>query len=306
VAVVVHHATLGLIAPDRVFGMAGMSFGEALAMVLAHAACVVLEVAGIMLMWHFAEESEHEAERSLREREAADEAARTARIAAAAAGTEAEASRAASLAAVAERIVAETTVMRDGARAALQAIATVEERVDFLSGAVRDISERSQRAAGTAAGGQANADAAAEEVRRLERAMSEIADVNAMIAQLAGQTNLLSLNATIEAARAGELGKGFAVVASEVKALANETSESAGKVSSAIDAVVGETEAVARSFAATSAVVGEIHALQADIAAAVEEQAGTLSDVTFRLGEASEAARAILNGLDDLVNATST
>jgi methyl-accepting chemotaxis protein len=170
---------------------------------------------------------------------------------------------------------------------------------------VNDIAQRSQRAAGTATAGQSAAEEAAEEVRRLERAMGEIADVNAMIAQLAGQTNLLSLNATIEAARAGEMGKGFAVVASEVKALANETAESAGKVSSAIDAVVGETEAVARSFASTSAVVGEIHGLQVDIAAAVEEQATTLAEVTRQLAAAAAAARSILSGLDDLTRSAS-
>jgi methyl-accepting chemotaxis protein len=269
-------------------------------MVAAHAGCVLLEVVGIMLLWHFAEQAERDAEQAVRCTEDAQRQAEQDRATAAAREVEAERTRSASISTLAAKVVADAQVIRDGAREAIEAVTAVEAQVEMLSSAVNDIAQRSQQAAGTATNGQASAQAAAEEVRRLERAMGEIADVNAMIAQLAGQTNLLSLNATIEAARAGEMGKGFAVVASEVKALANETSESAGKVSSAIDAVVGETEAVARSFASTSAVVGEIHTLQVDIAASVEEQAATLAEVIRQLRAAAGAAQAILGGLDDL------
>jgi len=297
---VVHHAVLGLTQSERVFGMSGMSFASALLMVAAHAACVVLEVVGILMLWHFAEEAEREVERSAGAAEAAQRAVEADRAEAAEREAQAQRDRSAQLAGLTQRVAADVAAIRDAATAALGVVTTVSDQVAALSGAVSDIAHRAQQAAGTATTGQTTAEVAAEEVRRLEKAMAEIADVNSMIAQLAGQTNLLSLNATIEAARAGEMGRGFAVVASEVKALANETAESAGKVSAAIEAVVGETEAVARSFASTSSVVGEIHGLQLDIARSVEDQAATLADITRQLADASEAAAGILTGLEQL------
>ncbi|WP_088282196.1 methyl-accepting chemotaxis protein [Kineosporia sp. A_224] len=297
--VVVHHGVLGLLAPHHVFGM-DMSFLVTLGMVAVHAGIVVLAVVGILVVWHFSEETESHVKAVMAQAEAERAALDAERSEQALLDADRERERVARLSALAGQVAAEAEIVRSGAQEAAAAVAIVDGSVGMLASAVNDIAQRSQQAADTASSGQQVAVAAAEEVRRLERSMGEIADVNAMIAQLAEQTNLLSLNATIEAARAGEMGKGFAVVASEVKQLANETSESAGKVSSVIASVVQETEAVARSFASTSAVVGEIHGLQVDIASSVEEQAATLAEVTRELSNAAQAAQAILDGLERL------
>jgi methyl-accepting chemotaxis protein len=58
----------------------------------------------------------------------------------------------------------------------------------------------------------------------------EIGSLVGDIVSIAEQTNLLPLNAAIEAARAGEQGKGFAVVAQEVLKLAEQSTESAKKI----------------------------------------------------------------------------
>ncbi|GEN56347.1 putative sensory transducer protein YvaQ [Halolactibacillus alkaliphilus] len=65
-----------------------------------------------------------------------------------------------------------------------------------------------------------------KEIMKLKDNIGQVADLSALVNDIAKRTNLLSLNASIEAARAGEKGKGFAVVASEIRQLSQDVNAS--------------------------------------------------------------------------------
>lgn len=67
-------------------------------------------------------------------------------------------------------------------------------------------------------------------MQNIYQSAQSIADIIAVIDEIAMQTDLLALNAAVEAARAGEAGQGFSVVAENVSKLAHRAGEASKQI----------------------------------------------------------------------------
>ncbi|MCU0760388.1 MAG: methyl-accepting chemotaxis protein [Steroidobacteraceae bacterium] len=160
--------------------------------------------------------------------------------------------------------------------------------MEELNGTVRQNAETASKATRLAAGaseaaarGGAAVGRVVETMGAIQQSSSRIAEIIAVIDEIAFQTNLLALNAAVEAARAGEQGRGFAVVAGEVGALAKRSAQAAREIKDLI------TTSVA-SVASGSSQVDEAGATMADIVARVREVGELVGEIARASSEQSE------------------
>ncbi|MDR3334805.1 MAG: methyl-accepting chemotaxis protein [Treponema sp.] len=118
----------------------------------------------------------------------------------------------------------------------------------------------------------------AADIQEIAKESEGLLEINAVMQNIASQTNLLSMNAAIEAAHAGDVGKGFAVVADEIRKLAENSGEQSKtistvlkKIKDSIDKITKSTDAVLNKFEAIDGGVKTVSEKQRYVNSSLEE-----------------------------------
>ncbi|PKK88910.1 MAG: hypothetical protein CVV64_16835 [Candidatus Wallbacteria bacterium HGW-Wallbacteria-1] len=181
----------------------------------------------------------------------------------------------------------------------LTSINQVAVATEQMNSTIGEIARNAEMARGITSDAVVKAAQSLVKMSELGREAQSIGEVTEAITAISEQTKLLALNATIEAARAGEAGKGFAVVASEIKDLAQETAGATERINAKIGAVQRATFETIEGIQGISEVIARVNDIVGGIAAAIEEQSTTSSDIAYSVNQAAGGFREFSGTLEE-------
>ncbi len=133
--------------------------------------------------------------------------------------------------------------------------------------------------------------AMSQSMEQIQASANHVADLGAIIGDVADRTNLLGMNASIEAAHAGAAGRGFAVVANEIRALSVEAAKSARVIGDTLKEVQA---AIASSASRSGEALGSFRKISEDI-----------RGVSLMIDELLSSIQELSSGSADVVSAVS-
>ena len=201
------------------------------------------------------------------------------------------------VAATAQTNMSITESAAEAAQEASSSTQMVAAATDEMSRSLAEVSGQVVQSSRIAEQAVKRAELTDEIVAGLARDAQNIGEVIELIQNIAEQTNLLALNATIEAARAGAAGRGFAVVASEVKNLATQTASATSQIAGQIASIQSVTGTAVEAIGDIRKTVREMGEISTAVAAAVEEQAATTSDIAHNTTQAASGSQQVAENI---------
>jgi methyl-accepting chemotaxis protein len=132
----------------------------------------------------------------------------------------------------------------------------------------------------------------------IQESAKRVADLGAIIGDVADRTNLLGMNASIEAAHAGAAGRGFAVVANEIRNLSIEAGKSARvigdtlkEVQAAIASTAGRSGEALSSFRKITESVRGVSQMIEELLASIQELSSGSGDVVSAVEAVADLTR---------------
>jgi len=155
--------------------------------------------------------------------------------------------------------------------------------------------------------GKTGLQAVAQEIREIALDSEGLLQINAVMKNIASQTNLLSMNAAIEAAHAGKTGQGFAVVADEIRKLAESSGQQSKtttamlkKIKASIDNITRSSDDVLERFNAIDSSVKTVSVHEQNIRSAMEEQEIGGKQILESIGKLRDITSSVKKGSDDM------
>lgn len=183
-------------------------------------------------------------------------------------------------------------------------VEVVAAAMEEMSITFKEVSKEVQKATQISAQAVKQARSANATIGKLGRSTGEIGEVTKVITAIAQQTNLLALNAAIEAARAGEAGKGFAVVANEVKDLAKKTTKATEEIRQKISIIQTDSKEAVEVIDEIEKVISQMNDIAVTIAAVLEEQTATTSEISRNVTEAVKETKAVAQSITGVATAS--
>jgi methyl-accepting chemotaxis protein len=201
-------------------------------------------------------------------------------------------------------------VDKQAASVAQSSVAVEEmlENIQSVTGTLTRNVENVKTLADASEVGRSGLQDVASDIQQIARDSEGLLEINAVMENIASQTNLLSMNAAIEAAHAGEAGKGFAVVADEIRKLAESSSEQSKTISSvlkkikdSIDKITRSTDAVLNKFEAIDSGVRTVSDQEENIRNAMEEQGQGSQQILESVSQLNELTHQVKNGTEEML-----